>query len=609
MLPFGLAALNIRETLGMPIDGLTDSGAQEGLSSLRPAIAGTRHMAVAGHYLAAHAAFQVLEAGGNAIDAGCAGGIALGVLQSELVNVAGVAPIIIYLAESQEVVTISGLGTWPRAADLEVFRREHDGHVPEGILRTVVPAAPDAWITALERFGTMTFADVVAAAIRFASEGFVMYPLMADLIRANEEKYRRWDANADIYLPGGKPPEVGDMFLQSDLGRTLQYMADEEMAAAGKGREAGLQAARDAFYKGDIAATIVKFQEENGGWLSADDLADFRVGVEPPVSIDYKGMRVYACGPWCQGPALLQALRLLDGFDLNVMGHNSPAYVHTLIEAIKLSFADRHHYYGDPRFVNVPMEGLLSDGYTQRRRGLIRKDEAWPDMPPGGDPSAMAAIGPHHGGPTHTGGHMPADAAQAPCLDTSYVCVTDRHGNVFSATPSDTSTDAPVVPGTGLCPSSRGSQSWTDPEHASSVAPGKRPRLTPNPALAIREGEFMMPFGTPGGDVQVQAMLQCFLNVVQWEMNPQQAIEAPRFATYSFPDSFEPHGNQPAKVKLESRHEEATATTLASYGHDVDWWPDWTWRAGSVCMIRKDMQTGTHTGGADPRRPAYAVGW
>ncbi len=588
----------------MPIDGLTDSGSQEGPITLRPAIAGTRHMAVAGHYLAAHAAFEVLEAGGNAIDAGCAGGIALGVLQSELVNVAGVAPIIIYLADSREVVTISGLGTWPAATDPEVFRREHDGHVPEGILRTVVPAAPDAWITALRRYGSMSFSDVAAAAIRFASEGFVMYPLMADLIRANEEKYRRWDANAAIYLPGGSPPNVGDLFVQSDLGRTLQYMADEETAAAGRGRDAGLQAAHDAFYKGDIAAAIVRFHEENGGLLRAPDLANFESGIEPPVSIDYRGTRVYACGPWCQGPALPQALRLLDGFDLGAMGHNSPAYIHTLIEAIKLAFADRHHYYGDPRFVKVPMDALLSEAYAERRRELIRPDEAWPDMPPGGDPSAVAAIG-----PTHAGGHIPADAAQMPALDTSYVCVTDRHGNVFSATPSDTSNDAPVVPGTGLCPSSRGSQSWADPDHAASVVPGKRPRLTPNPALAIRENEFVMPFGTPGGDVQVQAMLQCFLNVVQWGMNPQQAIEAPRFATYSFPDSFEPHGNQPAKIKLESRIEETTASVLESYGHDVDMWPDWTWRAGSVCMIHKEWDTGIHTGGADARRPAYAIGW
>ncbi|MBH64351.1 MAG: gamma-glutamyltransferase [Alphaproteobacteria bacterium] len=588
----------------MPIDGLTDSGSRESPITLRPAIAGTRHMAVAGHYLAAHAAFEVLEAGGNAIDAGCAGGIALGVLQSELVNVAGVAPIIIYLADSREVVTISGLGTWPAATDPEVFRREHDGHVPEGILRTVVPAAPDAWITALRRYGSMNFSDVAAAAIRFASEGFVMYPLMADLIRANEEKYRRWDANAAIYLPGGNPPNVGDLFVQSDLGRTLQYMADEETAAAGRGRDAGLQAAHDAFYKGDIAATIVRFHEENGGLLRAPDLANFESGIEPPVSIEYRGTRVYACGPWCQGPALPQALRLLDGFDLGAMGHNSPAYIHTLIEAIKLAFADRHHYYGDPRFVKVPMDALLSEAYAERRRELIRPDEAWPDMPPGGDPSAVAAIG-----PTHAGGHIPADAAQMPALDTSYVCVTDRHGNVFSATPSDTSNDAPVVPGTGLCPSSRGSQSWADPDHAASVVPGKRPRLTPNPALAIREGEFVMPFGTPGGDVQVQAMLQCFLNVVQWGMNPQQAIEAPRFATYSFPDSFEPHGNQPAKIKLESRIEETTASVLESYGHDVDMWPDWTWRAGSVCMIHKEWDTGIHTGGADARRPAYAIGW
>jgi gamma-glutamyltranspeptidase/glutathione hydrolase len=588
----------------MAIDGLTDGKPREVLSSLRPAVSGTRHMAVAGHYLAAHAAFEILESGGNAVDAGCAAGIALGVLQSELVNVAGVAPILIYLAESRQVVSICGLGTWPRRIDPEIFRSEYGGHVPEGILRTVVPAAPHAWITALERYGTMSFADVAGAAIRFASEGFVMYPLMADLIRANVDKYSRWPSNAAIYLPDGAPPEVGKVFVQSDLGRTLQYMVDEERAVAGQGREAGLRAARDAFYKGDIASAIVRFHEENGGFLRADDLAEFESEVEAPVSIDFRGTRVYACGPWCQGPSLLQALRLVDGFDLTALGHNSTAYVHTLTEAIKLAFADRHHHYGDPRFVDVPIEALLSDAYTRRRRELIRPTEAWPGMPPGGDPRTLSAHGPVLGG-----AYVPTVAAQAPCLDTSYVCVTDRYGNVFSATPSDVSIDTPVVPGTGLCPSSRGSQGWADPDHPSSVVPGKRPRLTPNPALAIRDGEFAIPFGTPGGDVQVQAMLQCFLNVVVWGMDPQQAVEAPRFATYSFPDSFEPHAYYPGRLNIESRLDRRAGEELAAYGHDVDWWPEWTWRAGCVCMIRKDLSAGTHTGGADPRRPAYAVGW
>ena len=572
------------------------------MPALRPPLLGTRHMVVAGHYLAAHAGFVILEAGGNAIDAGVAAGIALGVVHSDLVNVAGVAPIIIYLAETDEVRTISGLGTWPRAIRADQFAET--GEIPLGVLRTVVPAAPDAWITALERFGTMSFGEVADAAIRLAADGFVMYPLMAEIIAANEDSYRRWPENARIYLPNGRPPRAGELFVQADLGRTLQYMADEEKAAASAGREAGLAAARAAFYRGDIAAMIVRHQNENGGLLDAEDLASFRVGVEPPVSIDFKGTTVYACGPWCQGPALLQALKMLDGIDLAGLGHNSPGYVHTVIEALKLAFADRHHHYGDPRRVDVPIDELLSAEYADMRRQLIRDDTAWPELPPAGDPrggrTTLAEAGV---------GATPSAAAVAASLDTSYACAVDRHGNIFSATPSDVSSSAPVVPGTGLVPSTRGSQSWADPSHPSGVASGKRPRLTPNPGLAIRRDAFAMAFGTPGGDIQIQAMAQAFLNVVVFGMNPQAAVEAPRFATYSFPDSFAPHTYHPGRMNLESRIDSAVAERLSALGHKVEYWPEWTWRAGAVCLIHSDLTQPLLTSGADPRRPTYAVGW
>ena len=589
----------------MTIDSLSNVGAEVRITaSSRPVLRGTRHMVVAGNYLAAHAGFQVLESGGNAVDAGVAAGIALGVVHSDMVNVAGVAPVIMYLADRREVVTISGVGPWPRAASTDFFEREHDGGIPEGLLRTVVPAAPGAWITALERYGTMSFGEVAVAAIRFAGEGFVMYPFMAERIAARADDYRRWPSNAAIYLPGGQPPEVGEIFVQDDLARTLQFMADEEKAAARHGRDAGLRAARDAFYRGDIADAIVRYHQENGGLLGAEDLAEFKVGIEPPVRIGFAGVDVYACGPWCQGPVLLQALRLLDGIDLTGFGHNSAAYVHTVIEALKLAFADRHRYYGDPRFVDVPIDGLLSPDYAARRREMIRPDRAWPEMPPPGEPVNIAAVAPDAGPASAVASGDPAVD-----LDTSYVCVVDGHGNVFSATPSDVASDTPVIPGTGLCPSSRGSQSWADPNHPSGVAPGKRPRLTPNPALAIREGRFVMPFGTPGGDVQCQAMLQAFLNTVVFGMNPQAAVEAPRFATYSFPGSFEPHTCHSGRVDLEGLIAEDTGESLSALGHDVHWWPDRAWRAGAVCLLHSDTVTRIHSGGADPRRPCYAVGW
>ena len=573
----------------------------EAIDALRPVVRGHRHAIVAGHYLAAEAGFAILEAGGNAIDAGVAAGIALGVVHSDLVNVAGVAPIILYSARTGQVETISGLGTWPAAVTPDLFVREHDGHIPPGLLRTVVPSAPDAWITALERHGTMTFGEVAEASIRLARDGFVMYPLMASVIAKKVEAYNRWPSNAAIYLPGGRPPAVGDLFVQADLGRSLQYMADEERAAGGD-RAAGLAAARAAFYRGDIAAAIARYHREHGGLLTADDLACYRVAVEPPERISIDGIDVYACGPWCQGPTLLQALRLLDTKALAEHGHNSPEALHMMAEALKLAFADRERWIGDPRFVDVPTAALLSDDYTARRRALIRPGEAWPEMPPAGDPAQGLAAVARSQVAASTG---PVEAAH----DTSYVCTIDAEGNVFSATPSDISFDSPVIPGTGLCASSRGAQSWADPAHTSSVAPGKRPRLTPNPALAIKDGALVMPLGTPGGDVQIQAMLQTLVNIVIYGMNPQAAVEAPRFATMSFPNSFEPHEYHPNKLMLEGRIPQASGDTLAAWGHGVEWWPEWAWPAGAMCVLVQDIARGTLSAGADPRRPAYALAW
>jgi gamma-glutamyltranspeptidase/glutathione hydrolase len=569
------------------------------MPTYRPSVTGYRHMISAGHYSAAHAGFQILEAGGNAVDAGVAAGIAVGVLQTDRVNFAGVAPIMIYLAEQRKVINIDGLGTWPRAASIEYFRREHGGAMPPGILRTVMPAAPAAWIKALEQYGTMSFGEVAQAAIRLTRDGFSMHGFMADYIRDHEDDYRRWPASAAVFLPQGRPPQVGERFVQRDLAATLQYMVDEEAAHRAKGRAAGLKAARDAFYRGDIAQKIARYHREHGGWVTAEDLAAYEVRFEPTLKTEFHGIELHACGPWSQGPVLPQTLNVLAGFDLKAMGHNSVAYIHHITEALKLSFADRHRYYGDPRFVDVPIDVLLSREYAAARRRLIRKEEAWKEMPPAGElkefPSATAL-------PEATRGEP------APLADTSYACVVDRAGNAFSTTPSDGSSATPVIPGTGLCPSSRGSQSWTDPAHPAALAPGKRPRLTPNPALALKNGRVFMPFGSPGNDIQPQAMVQVFLNVVLWGMDPQSAVEAPRFATYSFPSSSEPHAYHPGRLSLERRIERSTVEKLAALGHQVAPWSEIEWRAGAVCAIRVDSETGLLEGGADPRRPCYALG-
>jgi gamma-glutamyltranspeptidase/glutathione hydrolase len=570
----------------------------------------TQHAISAGHYLATTAGFGILQSGGNAIDAGCAAGIALGVLQSDLVDVAGVAPILVYLADKQEVVTIAGLGPWPKALDPELFQREHGGKIPKGVLRTVVPAAPDAWITALRRYGTMSFSEVAAAAIRLARDGFPMYPLMAESLKRHEKDHRAWPSTTAIFLPNGRLPEPGEVFRQTDLAASLQYMADEERSAASRGREAGLEAARDAFYRGDIAQKIVTFMKQEGGLLSAEDLAEYRSPVGPPERRRFGDLEVFTCGAWCQGPVLLQTLALLEGMDLAGFGHNSSGYIHHLAEALKLAFADREAYFGDPAVVEVPLATLISSEYAAERRKLIQSERAFPEMPPPGKVGNSAEHQLLDRLTSREAARLRAGFGDSnPEPDTSYVCVADRFGNLFSATPSDGSYGSPVVPGTGLIPSNRGSQSRPDPQHPAGVAPGKRPRLTPNPALAIKGRDQFLPFGTPGGDVQTQAMLQVLLNLFVFGQSVQSAIESPRFATYSFPSSFAPFEYYPGRLAVEGRIPEAVITELARRGHEIQRWPDWIWTAGAVCAILADRRRGILEAGADPRRATYAIGW
>jgi gamma-glutamyltranspeptidase/glutathione hydrolase len=560
--------------------------------SHRPTVFGTRHAVSAGHYLAASAAFSILEAGGNAIDAGCAAGIALGVLQPDLVNVAGVAPIMIRLANGH-VESIAGLGWWPKALPADIFMREHGNKIPNGVLRTVVPAAPDAWITALKRHGTMRFADVASSAIRFAADGFAVYPLLAASIASHENEYRHWQSNTAIFLPNNRVPKSGERFVQSDLARTLQYISDQDRSA-GSDRHAGLKAAHDAFYRGDIAREIVRFHHQEGGYLSMADLAQYHSPIEPVVRRQWRGHEVIVCGPWCQGPALLEALALLEQVGIAGLAHNSAAYLHRIAECVNLAMADREYYFGDPAFIDVPLDHLLDPATIARRAAAFRDDRAFGEMPapldlPGASPAATMA---------------PLPRVET---DTSYCCVVDRWGNAFSATPSDGSEDVPVVPGLGITPSGRGSQSRPDPNHPAGVAPGKRPRLTPNPAIVVTETGGVMPFGTPGGDVQTQAMLQVLLNIFQHGMAVQDAIEAPRIASFSFPSSFAPFEYFPGRLAVEARIHPGVRAELVSRGHAVTEWPEWTWLAGSVEAVLTDPVGGLIASGADPRRPAYAI--
>jgi gamma-glutamyltranspeptidase/glutathione hydrolase len=576
-------------------------------ASHRPLIMGTQQAASTGHYLATLAAMRILDRGGNAVDAGVAAGLCLGVLYPDMVSVAGVAPMIMYLADRQEVTTISGLGRWPRRASAEYFQEHCGGRIPRGILRTVVPAAPDAWITALELYGTMRFGDVADGAIALCENGFPAHHLMCEIISEHAQEYAEWESSSAIFLAGGRPPRQGEIFHQKDLGRTLRLMAAAEHGKRFAGRAAALNAAREAFYKGEIADTLVRYHRMHGGLLTHQDLAEFRVKVEPPVSTRFHGYEVYACGPWCQGPVLPQVLNLLEGFDLASMGHNSSAYLHLLIEALKLVYADRERYYGDPEFVDVPIDGLLSKAYAKERSQRIDPEKACPEMPPYGNPWAFS----HQQRAWQTASRAPHPVAdEGPeSLDTSYLCVVDRFGNVCSATPSDGSSSSPIIPGLGFVASPRGSQSWADPAHASSVQPWKRPRLTPNPALVLKDGKPFMAFGTPGGDVQCQAMLQAFLNMITFGFDPQQAVEAPRFASSSFPNSFEPHAYHPGRLQIETSTPGSARADLERKGHKLHLWPERAWRAGAVSAIVIDAETAALKAAADPRRMNYALAW
>ena len=578
-----------------------------GLDTYRPTVMGATHVVSAGHYLAAAAGYRILEEGGNAIDAGVASGIAINVTLPQATSFGGVAPIAIYHAESDSVVTISGLGRWPRAASIDYFLQNAGGQIPLGVLRCVMPSAADAWLTALEKYGTMTFEQVVTPALELAEVGFPLSAVVQQSLGRSEETLEgnlsQWESTREVFMPKGRVPYVGELLVQKDLARTFRRLIEVEKSNAYSGRESAIRAARDYFYNGDIAEEMASFSQRNGGLLTLEDLKDFSVKVEKPEVGQFRDFSIYTCGPWCQGPVVAQTLQMLEDDDLAAMGHNSPDYIHLVSQALNLSFSDRHHYYGDPDQVDVPMEGLLSREYTRARRSAIDMDRAFQEMPPPGEPWTYQGRADKNLDAQRLT-PVPGDQEQ----DTSYTCVVDRWGNAFSATPSDGLFGSPLVPGLGFLISSRGSQSWLDPDHASSLQPWKRPRLTPNPAIAFKKGKLFMPFGTPGGDAQCPAMVQMFLNIAEFGMNPQAAIEQPRFIPWNYPNSFWPHTYLPGRLHVEGRIDGDSNADLIRRGHDLQTVADWSPTMGALSGIMVDRESGALKAGADPRRDTYAIG-
>jgi len=572
----------------------------DALPTTRPPVLSRKYVVTSGHYLASMAGARVLEMGGNVVDAGVATGLCLNVVQPDLTNIGGVAPIILRTAQSRVVVTISGLGWWPKAATIEELTKRR-ADLSGGILTTVMPAAIGAWLRALAEYGTMPLGAVAAPAIELAEEGFPVNRFLAANLASAAARLAQWPASREVYLSRGRTPHPGELLVQRAVGSTLRLLVEAER---GHSRVAGLRAARDRFYTGEIAQRMVSLNQEMGGLLDVDDLSGFDVAVEPPVRTSYRGFDVFACGPWCQGPVVPETLNILEGFDLQSLAHNSAESLHLIVEALKAAFADRHAYYGDPRFVEVPIEGLLSKAYAAEWRERIDPSRASPGMPEPGDPwryQQATAHGPAAARPVPLRGPQPPD--------TSYLCVLDRDGNAFSATPSDGVGGMPLVPGYGFIVSGRGHQSWADPAHPSAIAPGKRPRLSPSPGLVMKDGHVFMPYGTPGLDVQPQAMVQFLVNLLDHGMDVQEAIEAPRVASYSFPGSSHPHPYDPGALRAEARIAPAVRDALGAMGHRVAAWPAWAPGAGAVCAAALDRSEGVLAGGADPRRMAYAVGW
>lgn len=598
--------------------------------TFRPVVRGKRGVVTTGHPLSAEAGLRLLQQGGNAVDAGCAAMLAASVIEFSHFSFGGEVPIIIKTGAGSPVV-INGQGQAPRLATRKFFLDRAQkgeqanesvyrnapkhvsipaggaspGTIPStGILPATVPGVLDAAIVALDKFGTKSLAEVMQPAIELA-DGFPIDELRVNYIKNTRKVYESWPTSAKLFLPGGREPKVGEIFSQPDLARTLRQIVAAERQARARGRSQALRAARDYFYKGPVAKRISDFSEANGGLLRASDFAAFQARVEEPTRTAYRGVEVYKTGFWAQGPAMLQTLNMLEGYDLRSMKHNSADYIHTITEALKLAFADRDRYYGDPDFVKVPQRELLSRDYAAARKSLIDSARASLDQRPG-DPANKSALPATPARPALTGASQIPEAERA--NDTTCVNVVDKDGNMFSATPSGAWLPAVIAGDTGVMMGQRMQSFLLEEGHPNMLEPGKRPRVTLTPTLVLKDGRPFLVLSTPGGDNQDQSLIQILFNITEFGMNVQEAVEAARFQTMHLVSSFDDHRFNPGVLNLEDRIGKEVTDELKSRGHKVDLQSAWgNPSAPTVIMFRGD--TGVIEGGADPRRGRYAVAW
>ena len=572
-----------------------------GVQTMKPLARGTDYAAASMMPQATLTAEHVMRAGGNAFDAIVAGQAVLGVVEPNLSGVGSDAVLLIYDAKQKKVFSLNAEGTAPKLATIEWYQANQGGKIPvnDSLLSGTVPGVVDAWYILLSRWGTKTFGELLAPAIEIAERGV---PMGRSL---NSAALMKYPTSRKVYgPPDGKRWNDGDVWKNPDLARTLRRLVEAENQASGKGRQAGLQAARDRFYKGDIAREMAQFSEETGGLFRYEDFANYTAKLEEPVSVDYRGYTVYKNASASQGPTELIALNLLEGYDLKKMGLNSADYIHTSVEAIKLAMADRDKYLGDMDFIKIPYSGLLSKEYAAGRRKLIDPAKASLEFRPG-DVAAFAPDWPPVSYPSDV--NLLGNAGHEG--DTSYIAAVDKDRNMITFTPSlHSSFGTKVVMGNlGFLLNCRGDYYSLVPGHANALAPGKRPRSTLQGTLVLKDGQPFLATGSPGGDDQCLRTIQTLLNVVDFGMNLQQAIEAPRWATRSFPASPFPHTMYPGDLSLESRIPDEVRKELERRGHKVAMRGPWSMNSSAGVMV--DVARGTVSAAADPRTAALALAW
>ncbi|MES1260359.1 MAG: gamma-glutamyltransferase family protein [Acidobacteriota bacterium] len=568
-------------------------------ATMFPAVRGTQYMVGGGNNLVVAAGVQILDRGGNAVDAGVASTLAASVTELDHFGIGGEMPLIVKMKD-QPAVIISGVGTAPALATPEFFRArkpepwEEKATMPpipaNGILAATVPGVFDGLMLALEKYGTMSFAEVVAPALGYA-RGFPTTEIFSNYIRTSQQYLDLWPVSLKFFEPNHRVPAPGELFAEPTLAHTLEQLIAAEKKAHGK-RAAKIEAVRNYFYRGPIAKEISDFSEKNGGLLRYSDMAAFHAEIDAPRTATYRGYNVNKPGFWTQGPVMLEALNILEGYDLKAMGHNSPLYLHTVVEAVKLAFADRDRYYGDPKFSKIPEETLLSKDYATERRKQIDAEHASMESRPGAfeGPLPMPQI----------------TTATSGVADTTCVNAVDAKGNVFSATPSGAWLPSVIAGDTGI-PLGTRLQCFlvNTPGHANFLAGGRRPRVTLSPTMVLKDGQPFLALSTPGGDNQDQALLQVLLNIIDFGMSPQAAVEAPRFQSEHFYATFANHEFVPGKLNLENRIPRETADALTRLGHKVN--VSGPWSNGSAPVVIQ-MGGGVLQGAADPRRGRFIFG-